>query len=278
MVNPYCLILALVCFCSGCMPMRVQPELRTDFTALLNPKQPLEAVAYSPNGRVLATGDGAIKLWQTSTNKQIGVLEGGSSGLATLLFSPDGGTLIAGGEDKIIRIWDLPFKTLRFKLKGHSDRIHSLAVSPDGSTLASVSRDKTIRIWDVSTGKILAILRPNLNEIESVAFCKNGQLLATGILHGPLIFWNMRTQKPARTFPGDGASTRQLCLSSDGDTLAILEWDDNIKMLNTRSWKVKPQLAKTASDHFSCVALRAYPKTPAARRVIQAQAKWRNPR
>jgi WD40 repeat protein len=67
------------------------------------------AVAFSPDGRLLATtgGDGAVKLWSVSTGRTLHRLEGGTNWLCSVAFSPDGKTLAATGGGDDVQLWDL---------------------------------------------------------------------------------------------------------------------------------------------------------------------------
>jgi serine/threonine protein kinase/WD40 repeat protein len=112
----------------------------------------VNAVAFSPDGRILATAGGgiesSIQLWDTATGSPLGSLEGHHASVQRLLFWPDGRTLASGSNDQTIRLWDLSSRSVLRRLRGHRVGVHDLALMPDGAKLVSASRDGTIRFWD----------------------------------------------------------------------------------------------------------------------------------
>jgi len=64
-------------------------------------------------------------------------------------FSPDGRTLASASDDNTLRLWDVHTdKQLGQPLRGHTDAVESVAFSPDGRTLASAGADRTVRLWE----------------------------------------------------------------------------------------------------------------------------------
>ena len=123
----------------------------------------INSLAISPDGQILASShtvmgsmgclfDTTIKIWQLSTGVELRTLTVDLNWwVHSVAISPDGQTLVSGGDDTIT-IWDLSTGQELGILTGHSehsDEVKSLAISPDGQTLVSGGDDGTIMIWRV---------------------------------------------------------------------------------------------------------------------------------
>ncbi len=76
--------------------------------AVLSHPEPVDAVAFSPDGKTIATGsdDGTARLWDAASGQPIGLPIQHASTVHAVAFSPDGKTILTGCEDKTARLWD----------------------------------------------------------------------------------------------------------------------------------------------------------------------------
>uniref|UniRef100_Q020D3 WD-40 repeat protein n=1 Tax=Solibacter usitatus (strain Ellin6076) TaxID=234267 RepID=Q020D3_SOLUE len=99
--------------------------------------------------------------------------------MLAVAFSADGKLLATGGTDSIVRIYATGTNAAPIELKGHTGWISGVAFSPDGKLFASGSADKTVRVWKTDTWKEVFQLPAQITEpVSAVAFANEGDLLA----------------------------------------------------------------------------------------------------
>src|SRR4051794_14908780 len=100
-----CLVL-VVGLGGGCQeeapPPAQQPKLRATLEA-----EPVISVAFSPDGKTLASGGASVKLWDVASGKNTVTLKGHTAAVTSVAFSPDGKTLASGSWDKTVKLWDV---------------------------------------------------------------------------------------------------------------------------------------------------------------------------
>lgn len=97
----------------------------------------ISQVAYSPDDELLAIA-GRVGIWLYDANSlvEVGLLQGHTRGVSTVVFRPDGRMLGSGSGDGTVRLWDMGQRTEVAILAGHPGEISSVAFSADGAMLA----------------------------------------------------------------------------------------------------------------------------------------------
>lgn len=251
----------------------------------------VKSVAFSPNGKLIATAGylDEIKLWQTESATEIANIQA-TAITTSIAFSPDGKFLVVGLEAAGVRpaaepnaeLYDVGTRKLVRRFAGHEWGISAVTFSPSGSLLATSSHDGTVRLWDVATGRSLATLvdqklNDTVNEywqrvarrkieamppsIESVAFSPDGKRIAMagGMMSargreygiGAVTLWDVATQQPQGTLPGCDCSVQQVQFSVDGELLATAGRDGYVRLWDAATLREEGRFQGSAPIAFS---------------------------
>ncbi len=192
-----------------------------DITLPVGPLSPVAAVAFSPDGKLLASGIyGRVTIWDLATAKPVKFLTNVLGAVNDLKFSPDGKLLaVAGGQPSArgdLRLFDTTDWKLVHSLGGHLDTISGIAFSPDGAKIASASFDKTVRLWDVKTAKVLHTFTGHSDFIYAVAFGPVGEWYATASKDRTGRLVDATTGKSRLTFSGMDQEVLAVAVRADG--------------------------------------------------------------
>ena len=140
---------------------------------------PISSLTLSPTGRYIASsGKGHLRVWELESGQLLHTFKVEGQ-VWTTAFSPDGQYLVSGGEDKLLRIWDLERRSQTGQLDGHAAPVYRMAFSPDGRFLASGGEDGTIRMWDWPHKQLLGTQNAHSKLVSAVLFHSEGKYLAS---------------------------------------------------------------------------------------------------
>nr|POF14302.1 vegetative incompatibility protein het-e-1 [Quercus suber] len=215
----------------------------------------VSAVAFSPNGRVLASAsfDMTVRLWDAISGEAIQILEAHEGKVNDVVFSPDGAVLASASYDTTVQLWNATSGEEMSMLEGHDEQVNAVAFSPDGAVLASASDDRTVRLWDAKTGEALHTLEGHDKQVHDVAFSSDGVMLASLSAHTTVRLWNVKTCEVIRTLVGHHDQVRAVAFSPDSQMLASSSWDRTLRLWTVETGMEIQKLVENA-DRISTLA------------------------
>lgn len=254
----------------------------------------INGLAFSPDGGVIAAAgaDRTVRLWHLPTDlltarktfeslpfvqrairptllhPSITLNDAHAAEINCLAFSPDGRHLVSGGENGIIRWWDIwgwhftnpnaaivgnvgaiavssthtrlsldprPVKELR-SFEAHPKGVMSLAFTASGDVLVSGGGDGMVKIWAADGANLIRTIPGHSDSVLAVAITPDGKLIASASNGAipTITLTNLATGKEVRRLIGHTRSVFALAISPDGELLASTGLDKSIRL-----WRVE---------------------------------------
>lgn len=215
-------------------------ERQVDYTLSAH-EADVTALAFSPDGRWLASGDrdGRVVRWDLAQDppRSSIVTEDAHNVVFGLAFSPDGRWLVSGGFDSQVIFWDGDGRRQQ-TLRAPAD-VYRLAFSPDGRRLVAGVEDGSIVIWDMqdaaTNGRVFATHLPGSEGMTTIAFSAGGASLLSSDL-ATTMMWDVESgNRITPVYQGGFAA-----VSADG-RLAALDVDGQIAFLDLSTGRLYGQ-------------------------------------
>jgi RNA polymerase sigma factor (sigma-70 family) len=237
-------------------------------------------MALAPDGQTLATyTNAAIRLWDPATGKELRRLAATGQQVQFVTFTPDGRTLISGGDDKTIRFWEIATGREVRQFRDLPLGVCRIVVSPDGKTLAWVGAtkitgskgdgsiytvgfaDRTVYFRDLSTGDDTGSLQcdgPPVDRafgdpygVSSLAFSPDGKSLLTAGQDRSVRTWDLATRKERLRWPLSWVGS--IAFSKSGELVALGN-SAGVVFRNPSGKGTSP----TLPGHYNCVNAAAF--------------------
>ncbi|MFZ6031014.1 MAG: hypothetical protein ACOYYS_25180 [Chloroflexota bacterium] len=210
---------------------------------------PVNELAFSPDGTMLAAavsegipmGDSnvSVPVWSASDGFLLYELEGAAQlvmpGFSSVVFSPDGSSLVAAEGSGSLDIWELTGSIPRYNVS--NDGVFTwdlvLAFSPDGSSFAAGGMDRQISIWRADRQSLTKKIDVADDSVTALVYSPDGQMLASGVA-GEIRLWQANSGKSLCTILGSGGTVIKTFFTPDGRFLVSLAKDGVVRVWGVR--------------------------------------------
>ena len=150
----------------------------------------------------------------------------------SVAISADGQTIISGGFDRTVRLWNNQGLPLAEPFRGHQDYVSCATISANGQTIVSGDRDGTVRLWNPQGLSLTEPLRGHEGDVNSVAISADGQTIVSGGDDGTVRLWNLQGLPLAEPLYGHKGDVRSVVISADGQTIVSGGFDRTVRLWN----------------------------------------------
>ncbi|MFZ9689276.1 MAG: c-type cytochrome domain-containing protein [Phycisphaerales bacterium] len=147
------------------------------------------AVAYSPDGVLLATADrgGGLHVWEGESGAPYMSLGGHPAAIRGLDWSPDGNVVVTCGEDGRVRMWELSSGGMAKEWSAHAPGALHVGIGRDGS-IVTAGRDRLVKVWTAS-GSMVRQVGPLDDVVLAAARSADDAVLVGAGLGGTVSAW-----------------------------------------------------------------------------------------
>ena len=205
-----------------------------------------QALSYLNN--TIAVGyvsNGNITILNAITGRQAALLTGHTSYARSLTFSSDGTSLVSGGDDRTVKLWDIQTGGVVKTFAGHTNWVFSVSISADCTRIASGSSDNTVRLWNIQTGECYCVITQQ-STVYHVRFIPTDPQHLLSISNNKVCKWDANGHQTSQVCDGS-----HLNFSLDGTQFALCN-GAVVTVQNSDSRAIVTKFHTTNSDTSHC--------------------------
>lgn len=226
-------------------------ELLTTFKGHVNAVTSADFNRMANDNVSIVTGsdDKTAIIWDIPTGEALSILSLHQGRITSVLFSPDGNTILTTGTDGVGWLWNARTGIAIGILRGHSGSILTASFSADSQRIVTGGADFTARVWSTTTQQQLLLLDGYSAQVNAVAFDHDGARIVTGSSDGTLRIWHTASENSIFLLRGHIGNVYSLAFNPIQDQLISAGEDGVLRLWDTAAGN----LEKTFEGHTSSV-------------------------
>ncbi|MGH7172368.1 MAG: WD40 repeat domain-containing serine/threonine protein kinase, partial [Gemmataceae bacterium] len=220
------------------------------------PRPPVMCLAFSPDGRHIASGSfdpkigklresrGIIKIWDAQSGAEVLTFQEPLGVILSLDYSPDGQRIASSSinQDNTFVVWDAKTGAVSRVVPGHTSHVHRLRYSRDGRLLASGDTDGSVKLWDAATLTLVRSIDVHRGPVVGLAFAPDGARFASASEDSTVRVWESATGAAVFSLRGHTGSAFDVAFSPDGKRIASGGFDKTVRLWDAATGKEKMTL------------------------------------
>jgi Tol biopolymer transport system component len=199
---------------------------------------PVLSLAWSPDGRYLASGDttGIVHVWEAATGTIVTTYREHARFVRSIDWSSDGTYIVSGGDygDSTVQVWEATTGQRIFWHRSQ-DRIFGVTWEPRGSHIASCSFDGSVQIWNAFTGEMAQDYRQHTGPVYTASWSPDAQHIASAGQDSDIHVWEPFTGQTITRYTGHTDAVKTLAWSTDSHSIVSGGNDLTLQIWQTAS-------------------------------------------
>lgn len=207
---------------------------RSELLRIHVPNLVCNCITFSHDGKAIISGwdDGKIRAFKPQSGKLIyEINDAHVGGVTAIAGTSDSQTLISGGKDGQVRIWEVTARTQRMivSLKEHKGPVNVIRLNEDDTEAVTSSDDGSCIIWSLEGQSRINTLFAS-NQFKSVAYHPDQSQFVTTGTDRKITYWDAVDANPIRVMDGSQAEITTLTVARDGESFVSAGADKIVRV------------------------------------------------
>ena len=201
------------------------------------------AIAYSPDGKLIATAggapteDGEVRVFDANGSNPRTIANAHTDTVFGLAFHPNSTLLATAGSDRYVKVFDVTTLKLVKTFEGHTNHVLDVGWASDGKKLVSCGADvdKMVKVWDYEKGEKVRDITSNQKQATRLQFAGKSSVFLLCAGDGSAKLWNAENANQQKSFDSGKEYLHAAAVSPDGKLVATGGEEGIVRLFNAET-------------------------------------------